>query len=422
MDNIREPIRDASKLPLQVKLLLGLQHLFTMSSAVLVPLTTGLDLSICIMMTGVGTLIFHFLTKGKVPAYLGSSFSYIGPIIAVAGLYGTTEAGLAYARGGILLAGVVYVITSFIIYKFGADKVRHLFPPVITGSMICAIGLLLAPTAISDASTNWPLAIVTLATVIIVNIYCKGFVQIGSVLIAIVVGYIASAIAGVVDFSSVGSAPWIGLPKFSLPKFDISAILMITPVCIATLVEHFGDVAAIGEVVRKDFYSDPGIHRTMFADGCATIFSSLVGGSTLTTYSENTGVLAVTGVWDPLVMRIAAVFAILLGFCPKFAALFGSIPRCVIGGVCICLFGFVAGTGLRTLSNVNFSNTRNLILFGIIAIISLGGATLPIHAGQINVEISGMPLAAVIAIVLNLILPKFGNEMLDKVPKEEVTE
>lgn len=414
MNNVKEPIRDASKLPLQVKLLLGLQHLFTMSSAVLVPLTTGLDLSVCIMMTGVGTLLFHFLTKGKVPAYLGSSFSYIGPILAAAALMGGGENGLAYARGGIMLAGVVYVITSALIYKFGAAKIRHLFPPVITGSMIGVIGLLLAPTAVSNAATNWPLAVITLATVIIVNIYCKGFLQIGSVLVAIVVGYVASIVAGVVDLSGVATAAWIGLPKFALPKFDLSAVFMVTPVCIATLVEHFGDVAAIGEVVHEDFYTDPGIHKTMFADGCATFLSSLVGGSALTTYSENTGVLAVTGVWDPLVMRIAAVFAILLGFCPKFAALFGSIPSCVIGGVSICLFGFVAGTGLRTLSKVNFANTRNLILFAIIMILSLGGASLPVHIGQVNIEISGMPLAAIIAIVLNLILPKFGNEMLEE--------
>lgn len=413
MTNIREPIRDASKLPVQVKLLLGLQHLFTMSSAILVPLTTGLDLSICIMMTGIGTLLFHFLTKGKVPAYLGSSFSYIGPIIAAAALMGGGDAGLAYARGGIMLAGIVYVLVSFLVYKFGVEKIRHLFPPVITGSMICVIGLLLAPTAISDASKNWPLAIITLATVIFVNIYCKGFVQIGSVLIAITVGYIAAITMGIVDFSGVNAVSWIGLPKFALPKFGLSAVFMVTPVCIATLVEHFGDVAAIGEVVEKDFYTDPGIHRTMFADGCATVISSLVGGSALTTYSENTGVLAVTGVWDPLVMRVAAVFAILLGFCPKFAAVFGSIPSSVIGGVSICLFGFVAGTGLRTLNKVNFGNTRNLILFAIIMILSLGGASLPIHIGQIDISISGMPLAAVVAIILNLVLPKFGNEMLD---------
>lgn len=383
-----------------------------MSSAVVVPLTTGMDLSVCIMMTGVGTLLFHFLTKGKVPAYLGSSFSYIGPIIAAAALIGSEADGLAYARGGILLAGVVYIVTSFLVYKFGASKIRLLFPPVITGSMIAVIGLLLAPTAISMASENWLLAIVSLVTVIVVNIYCKGFLQIGSVLAAIIVGYAVALITGKVDLSGVMSAPWIGIPKFGLPKFDLSVIFMVTPVCIATLVEHFGDVAAIGEVVHQDFYEDPGIHRTMFADGCATLISSLVGGSALTTYSENTGVLAVTGVWDPLVMRIAAAFAILLGFCPKFAALFQGIPGAVIGGLSICLFGFVAGTGLRTLSKVNFANSRNLILFGIIAILSLGGASLPINVGAVHIEITGMPLAAIIAIVLNLILPKFGNEML----------
>lgn len=411
-NSIREPLRDASVLPAYKRLALGLQHLFTMfGSTILVPLSTGLDISVVLVMGGVCTLLFHLITRKNVPVYLGSSFAYISPVILAATLMGGGAEGLAYSRGGIMIAGVVYMVMSLIIFKFGSDKIGKLFPPVITGSMIMVIGLMLAPTAIGMSSSNWGLAIVSLAAVVAVNMFCKGFLQVVPVLIAMMVGYIAAFVTGNVDLSVVGEAAWFGIPTFAAPKFGVSAILIVTPICIATMVEHFGDIAAIGGTVQKDFYKDPGIHCTMFADGLGTFLSSAVGGCALTTYSENTGVLALTKVWDPLVMRIAAVFAILLGFCPKVAAFLQTIPDSVIGGIAIVLFGFVAGTGLRTLKVVNFGNSRNQILMAIIAILSLGGAVLPIKLGMVHFELAGMPLAAIIGVALNQILPKFGDEL-----------
>lgn len=410
-----EPIQDASVLPVYKRLLLGLQHLFTMfGSTVLVPLLTGLDISVALLMGGICTLIFHLLTKRKVPVYLGSSFAYIAPVIAASAAMGGGAEGLRYARGGIILSGVVYMLMALVIFKFGSDKVSKLFPPVITGSMILVIGLTLAPTAVDMASESWMLAFVALATVVVVNIYSKGFLKIVPVLIAMAVGYLVALVTGHVDLSSVAEAAWIGLPAFSTPKFNASAIFMVTPICLATMVEHVGDIAAIGATVQKDFYKDPGLHRTMFSDGLATMLSSSVGGPALTTYSENTGVLALTRVWDPVVMRIAALLAVVLGFSPKIAAVLQTIPSAVIGGIAIILFGFIASTGLRTLSTVNFSNSRNQILMAIIAILSLGGMSLPIQIGAFQLELAGMPLAAIIGIVLNLILPKAGDEMLEE--------
>lgn len=410
VQTLQEPINDARTLPVYKRLLLGLQHLFTMfGSTVLVPLLTGLDISVALLMGGVCTLIFHLLTKRKIPVYLGSSFAYIAPIIAATAVMG---GDLAYARGGIMLAGVVYAVMALVIYKFGADKMSRLFPPVITGSMIMVIGFTLAGTAVEMASGNWALAFVSLGVVIVVTIFSKGFLQIIPVLVAMVVGYIVALVTGQVDLSGIGAAAWIGLPGFGAPKFDLSVIFMVTPICLATMVEHIGDIAAIGATVHKDFYKDPGLHRTMFSDGLATFLSSAVGGPALTTYSENTGVLALTRVWDPLVMRIAAAFAIVLGFSPKIAAVLQTIPSSVVGGIAIILFGFIAGTGLRTLCTVNFNSSRNLILMAIIAILSLGGAALPIHIGPLNMELAGMPLAAIVAVILNLVLPRRGDETL----------
>nr|WP_305136528.1 solute carrier family 23 protein [uncultured Schaedlerella sp.] len=406
-------IENARDLAPAKQLLLGFQHLFTMfGSSVLVPLTTGLDISVVLFMNGLGTLLFHFMTKKKVPVFLGSSYAYITPVITVAAMYAAD--GLAYARGGILIAGVVYMLMSLVVWKFGTDRISKLFPPVITGSMILVIGLNLAPTAISMASENWAIGIVGLLIVIICNIYGKGFIKVVPVLLALCAGYLVSLAAGNVDLTPIREAAWIGIPAFATPKFSITAICMVTPVCIATMVEHFGDVAAIGGVVQKDFYQDPGVNRTLFADGLATFASTLGGGCALTTYSENTGVLALTKVFDPFVMRLAAGFAIVLSFCPKLAALLRTVPSPLIGGVSIILFGLVAGTGLRTLHKVNFSNSRNQILFAIIAILSLGNAALSFYIGNVNVAIAGMPLSAIIAIIINQILPKTGDEYFEE--------
>lgn len=410
----RDPITDASTLPAPKRLALGAQHLFTMfGSTIFVPLATGLDISVVLFMGGVCTLLFHLITNRKVPVYLGSSFAYISPVIAAAAIMGGGPNGLAYARGGVVLSGVIYMIMALVIWKFGSDKVGKLFPPIVTGSMIASIGLMLAPNAIGMASQNWALALVALVVVIVVNLYCKGFMQVIPVLIAMVVGYAVSLATGSVDLTMVREAAWFGLPGFALPKFSLTAIMMVTPICVATMVEHFGDIAAIGQTVHKDFYAAPGINRTMFADGLGTFCSAMSGGCALTTYSENTGVLALTRVWDPVVMRIAAVFAMILGFCPKVSAVLQTIPSPVVGGIAIVLFGFVTGTGLRTLSKVNFANSRNQILMALMTILSLGGAALPIQIGSASVELGGMPLGAIVVVVLNLILPKTGDEMLD---------
>lgn len=418
-----DPIEDASVLPVPKRLLLGLQHLFTMvGSTVLVPLTTGMDVSAVLLMGGIGTLICHLITKRKVPVYLGSSFAYITPVILCAEMMGGGAVGLAYARGGVMLAGIIYMLVSFLVMAFGAERIHKIFPPVITGSMIASLGLMLAPTAINMSSENWLLAAVGMGVVIVVTMFCKGFLQVIPVLIAMIVGYLVAYASGNVDLTPVREAAWIGLPTFAAPKFSATAIAMVTPVCIATMVELFGDVAAIGDTVHKDFYSDPGVHRVMFGDGLATALSAAVGGCAVTTYSENTGVLALTKVWDPVVMRIAAGFAIVLGFCPKVSALLQTIPNSVVGGISIILFGFVAGTGLRTLSKVNFANARNQILFAVVLILSLGGAALPISIGPVKISLAGIALAALVSVILNLVLPHHGDEMLDDIETVESTE
>lgn len=417
-----EAIRNARELSVPKQLVLGLQHLFTMfGSAILVPLTTGLDVATCLLFTGIGTLLFHFITKRKVPIYHGASYAYITPILMVAAMYEAD--GLAYARGGILVAGIITIVMSQIVRKIGINRISKLFPPVITGTMILVIGLNLAGTAVSMAGTMWWVAIIATIVVIICNIFGKGFIKTIPVVIALIIGYIAAAVTGNVDFSSVQEAAWIGIPQFGLPKFSVSAICLVAPVCIAVIVEHFGDIAAIGGVVGEDFYQEPGVHRTLLGDGIATSISALGGGCALTTYSENTGVLALTKVYDPLVMRIAAVFAIILSFCPKLAALVRTIPDPVIGGITIILFGFVAGTGLRTLHSVNFTNTRNQILFAVLAILSLGGAALGFTVGNISISLAGMPLGALVAIILNLILPHSEGELFeDEAEVKESTE
>ncbi len=408
------PIEDASVLPIPKRLLLGLQHLFTMfGSTVLVPLMTGLDVSTVLLMGGIGTLVCHFICKWKVPTYMGSSFAFITPVILCAEMMGGGADGLAYARGGVMVAGLCYVLASFLVMAIGPTRVHKIFPPVITGSIIVALGLILAPTAINMAKEMWPLAIVGMVVVIAVSMFAKGFLQVVPVLVAMIIGYVVALCAGQVDLTPVKEAAWIGIPKFMAPKFDGGAILMVAPVCIASILELFGDVAAIGGTVHKDFYEDPGVHRVMLGDGIATMISAAVGGCAVTTYSENTGVLALTKVWDPIVMRIAAVFAIVLGFCPKVSALLQTIPGSVVGGISIILFGFVAGTGLRTLHTVNFASTRNQIIFAIILIFSLGGAALSFTVGSVTLSLSGIALSAVITVILNAVLPRFGDEMLE---------
>jgi uracil permease len=341
---------------------LGLQHTFVMFGAtVLVPIITGLDVGVALFAAGTGTLIFHVLTGFKVPIFLGSSFAFIPPIVAI------TQSGgsLATALGGVFCAGLLYVLVSLILKFIDPDFLEKLLPPHVTGPMIILIGLILSPVAIQQASgaygladlkgkmACWALALFTLGVGIFVKIYCgrhgKKFISTLPVLIALITGYLVSAITGFVDFTAINSADWLGVPKFSFPEFNLTAVSIAVPVAIVTIVEHFGDVLAIGNVTGKDYIKDPGINRTLLGDGIATSFSALIGGPANTTYSENTGAVALTGNSNPTVMRIAALFAIALSFIPKFAVLIQTIPSPVIGGISILIFGMIASIGIKNM-------------------------------------------------------------------------
>lgn len=401
------PIRDASILSIPKQGILGLQHTFTMFGAtVLVPILTGLDISVALFMSGICTLICHMITKYKVPVYLGSSFAFITPILTAAA-YATSNLGasdgLAYAQGGIVVAGLLYLIVSALIFIFGVDKIVKFFPPVVTGPMIIVIGINLAPTAVDMASGNWLLAIVGFAVVVAVSIYTRGFLQIVPVIIGLIVGYIFAIFTGNVDFTPIKEASLFGIPKFTVAKFDLNCIMMVAPVAIATIIEHIGDIVAIGSTVEEDFLEEPGLHRTMFADGFCTSLSAMFGGPANTTYSENTGVLALTKVWDPKIMRIAAVFAILLGGIPKLSAIIQTIPVPLVGGISIILFGMIAGTGIRSIveNKIDYTQSKNLIITASILVLALGGASIPIGD---NFTLSGMALAAIVGIILNIVL------------------
>jgi uracil permease len=397
-------ITDVKELGVPKMMTLGLQHAFTMFGAtVLVPIITGLDISVSLLLAGVGTLLFHLITKGKVPAFLGSSFAFIAPILAVASTH-----GLEYARGGIVVAGLIYLVLAALMKVFGTERVIKYFPPVVTGPIIIVIGLKLAPVAIDMASGDWLLAGIAFAIVTAVSVYAKGFLKVIPVIIGLIGTYIIAMILGKVDFTAVKDAELVGIPAFELAKFNLSAILTVAPIALATMVEHVGDVIAIGATVDKDFLEEPGLPRTLIGDGVATAVSAFFGGPANTTYSENTGVLALTRAWDPLIMRIAAVFAIILGLIPKLGGLISTIPVPIIGGISVILFGMIASIGARTLveNKVDFNKSRNLIITATIVVLGLGGASLPITLGDMSVSIEGMALAAIAGIVLNIILPE----------------
>lgn len=397
-------ITDVTELGTAKMMTLGLQHTFTMFGAtVLVPIITGLDISVSLFLAGIGTLIFHFITKGKVPAFLGSSFAFIAPMLAVAGTY-----GLDYARGGIVVAGFIYLILAGLMQVFGSEKVIKFFPPVVTGPIIIVIGLKLAPVAVGMAQADWLLAFIAFCIVTGVSVYAKGFLKVIPVIIGLIGTYLIAVILGRVDFTPVQQAAFIGVPAFTFAKFNLDAILTVAPIALATMVEHVGDVLAIGATVEKDFMKDPGLTRTLMGDGIATSVSAMFGGPANTTYSENTGVLALTRAWDPKIMRIAAVMAICLGLIPKLGALISTIPGAIIGGISIILFGMIASIGARTLveHQVDFTKSRNLIITAVIVVLGLGGAVLPINIGAFSVNVEGMALAAIAGIILNIILPE----------------
>lgn len=402
---VRGPIRAHDYLPFPQLLVLGLQHTFTMFGAtVLVPLLTGLDVSVALFTAGIGTLWFHLVTKGKVPVFLGSSFAFIAPVVLV-----IKEMGIPAAQGGIIIAGLLYLILAVAVYYLGPNIIQKILPPVVTGPIIMVIGLNLAPVAIGSASKNWIIALIVLATVAYVNLYVKGFMRLLPVICGIVVGYIVSLIAGIVDFKPVMEANWVGVPNFTWPVFELAAIALIAPVAIATMVEHVGDVLAVGATVEEDFVKDPGLHRTLIGDGIGNALAGLFGGPANTTYSENTGVLALTRVWKPAVMRVAAVMAIGLSLIPKLGAAIRTIPEPVIGGISIVLFGMIAAIGVRTVveNRVDFKQSRNLFIASVILVIGIGGAVINIWG---NLKFGGMGLAAILGVILNLLLPKGASE------------
>ena len=405
-------VRDSSKLKEGGKTtVLGIQHVFAMfGSTILVPIATGLPVSVALFCAGVGTLIFHLVTKGKVPVFLGSSFAFIPAILVVA----NTE-GIEFATGGIMAAGAVYLLIALAVYIFGADRVRKLCPPVVTGPVIMIIGLMLAGTAISYFTDGWSylVGIIVIATVIIVSLFLKGFLKMLPILFGLIAGYVSCMIlTGIgidvgLNYAKITEAAFLTVPEFFLPAFSVSAILMIAPIAIVTFMEHLGDISANGAIVGKDFFKDPGLHRTLIGDGLASIFAGLVGGPANTTYSENTGVLAATKNYNPRTLEIAAVFAIIISFIGYISGFISSIPNAVLGGMCIVLFGMIASVGLRTLveNKVDFRNQRNVLIVGIMLILSIGGLAIPILP-ESELYLSGYALAAVIGIILNLILPE----------------
>lgn len=419
-----EGIYDARKLGVPKMLILGFQHTFAMFGAtVLVPIITGLDVATTLLMAGLGTLFFHLVTKGKVPAFLGSSFAFLGGYAAVAPMLedGTpNKEMLPYACLGVAAAGLVYLVFALLFQFFDTKKIMKFFPPVVTGPIIIAIGLILAPSAINNCKENWIIALVALATIIICNIWGRGMVKIIPIIIGIVVSYIVAVCMNAVDFSAIKEAAWIGFPihKESIvfgnvpnQSLIISSIVAIVPIALATMMEHIGDVSAISATTGKNFLADPGLKRTLVGDGLATSFSALFGGPANTTYGENTGVLALTKVYDPKVIRIAACVAVLLSFSPKFAAVISTIPAPIIGGVSFVLYGMISGIGVRNVveNKVDFTKSRNLIIAAVILVAALGltnGISFPI--GKMTITLSALAIAAIAGIVLNAILP--GND------------
>lgn len=394
-------------------ILLGMQHTFAMFGAtVLVPLLTGLSISTTLLMAGLGTLLFHLITKGKVPAFLGSSFAFLGGYAAVAPLIDgkpNTEM-LPYACGGVIFAGLVYVVLSGLIKLFTVEKVMKFFPPVVTGPIIISIGLILAPSAISNAKTDWTLALIAIGSIIFFNMWGKGMMKIVPILLGILISFACAIFMNKVDFASVSSSNYLAMPNITFAKFDISAIITIMPIALATMMEHIGDISAIGATTGKNYIVNPGLHRTLLGDGLATVMASMFGGPANTTYGENTGVLALTKVYDPLVIRIAACFAIILSFIPKFAGIIEAIPTAIIGGVSLILYGMISAIGIRNLveNQVNFKNTRNTIITALILVCALGfnnigGITFTISSIKIN--LSGLAIASIVGIIANWILP-----------------
>ena len=429
-------IRDASVLGVPKMLILGLQHMFAMFGAtILVPILVNsyfgedvLHVQVTLICAGAGTLFFHLCSKFKVPAFLGSSFAFLGGFATIANLDTGVFADmsnadkLSYACGGIVVAGLLYLVLALIIRLVGVKKVMRFLPPVVTGPIIICIGLSLAGSAISNASTNWLLAFIALATIIVFNIWGKGMFKIIPILMGVVVSYAAALIfnalgmtnadgSAILDFTNIASAAWVGIPKFSICKFNISAILVMAPIALASMMEHIGDMSAISATVGENFIEDPGLHRTLIGDGLATSLSALVGGPANTTYGENTGVLELSKVHDPKVIRIAALYAVILSFIPKMAEVIGSMPSAIIGGVSFMLYGMISAIGVRNVveNHVDFTKSRNLIIAGVIFVCGLGFSNgLTFTVAGTDITLTSLAIAAIAGILLNAILP--GND------------
>ena len=418
-------IRDARSLGMPKMLLLGFQHMFAMFGAtVLVPVLTGLPVAATLLFAGLGTLLFHFLTRGKVPAFLGSSFAFLGGYASVAAMFNNTGAlnWIPYAGVGVACSGILYAVLAALFRAFGTRLVMRYFPPIVTGPVIICIGLCLANSAINNCEANWWIAILAIGIVVVCNIWGKGMIRIIPILLGVVGSYIVAALCGQVDFSGVVSAPWVGFPiNFDNTVFSlfrgcdggklVSAIVIMVPIALATMIEHIGDVCAISSTVGRNFVADPGLHLTLLGDGMATALAACFGAPANTTYGENTGVLALTKVYDPAVIRIAAGLAMLFSFCPKFASLISAMPAATIGGVSLILYGMISAVGVRNVveNQVDFTKSRNIIIAALILGLSLGINFS--NAGAIvlgPVSLSGLAVGALVGILLNAILP--GND------------
>ena len=421
--------------------LLGFQHMFAMFGAtVLVPALTGLSVSSTLLFAGLGTLLFHLLTKGKVPAFLGSSFAFLGGYFAVAGMEQFADGTLnwiPYAGVGVAVAGLIYCVVAALFKVWGPERVMRFFPPIVTGPIIICIGLILANSAINNCAANWWIAILAVAIVIAFNIWGKGMFKIIPILLGVVGSYLVAALCGQVDFTPVKEAAWIGVPfqmkdtAFSLIgncdwSLLISCILTMAPISLATMMEHIGDISAISSTVGKNFIKDPGLHRSLLGDGLATAMAALFGAPANTTYGENTGVLALTRVYNPAVVRMAAVLAVIFSLSPKFAALVSCMPTATIGGVSMILYGMISAVGVRNIveNQVDFSKSRNVIIAAVIMSLALGINFSTVGAIKFtvfgaNISLSGLAVASLVGIILNAVLPgndyKFGeNEQGDQ--------
>lgn len=433
MNQKKEAIYDARELGVPKMLLLGLQHMFAMFGAtILVPILVntyfngeGLSIQVTLICAGIGTLFFHLCTKLKVPAFLGSSFAFLGGFHTVAnldtGIFKDMSMGekLPYACGGIVVAGALYLVLALVVKLVGVKRVMRFLPPVVTGPIIICIGLSLAPSAVNNAKTNWLLAIIAFAVIVIFNIWGKGMFKIIPILMGVVISYVVAFIlfkcgvhnpdgSAIFTFKAVKDAGWVDLPPFQLCKFNITSILVMAPIALATMMEHIGDISAISATTGNNFIKDPGLHRTLIGDGLATAFAAAFGGPANTTYGENTSVLELSRVYDPRVVRLAAVYAILLSFSPKVAECIGSLPASIIGGVSFMLYGMISAIGVRNVveNKVDFTKSRNLIVAAVILVSGLGfGDGITFTVAGTSITLTSLAIAAILGIALNAILP-----------------